>query len=91
MDILLWLLFGGLAGWLASVIMGANAHMGIVMNIVIGIVGAMIGGFIASITGIGGVTGFNITSFIVAVLGAIVLIWLIQVITNVGRTHNQAL
>lgn len=91
MDILLWLVFGGLAGWLASIIMGANAHMGIVMNIIVGIVGAMIGGFIASVTGIGSMSGFNITSFILAVLGAVILLWLIQMVTNTGRTHNQTL
>lgn len=91
MDILLWLVFGGLAGWLASIIMGANAHMGIVANIVVGIVGAMIGGLIASMTGLGAMSGFNITSFILAVLGAVILLGLIQLLTNTGRTHGQTL
>ena len=76
MNIILWIIFGALAGWIASMIMGANAHMGALANIVVGIVGALIGGFIMNAFGAQGVTGFNITSLIVAVLGAVVLLFL---------------
>lgn len=91
MDILLWLVLGGIAGWIASMVMGTNAHMGIFANIIVGIVGAALGGFIASLIGIGGVSGFNLVSFITAVLGAMLLLWLIQMFTSAGRTNKSAL
>ncbi|OGH27861.1 MAG: hypothetical protein A3C27_00180, partial [Candidatus Levybacteria bacterium RIFCSPHIGHO2_02_FULL_39_36] len=67
MSILLWIIFGALAGWLASVIMKTNTQQGLLMDIVLGIVGAVVGGFVMSIFGQPGVTGFNIYSIIVAV------------------------
>ena len=76
MNFVVWIIFGALAGWIASMIMGANARMGALANIVVGIVGALIGGFIMNAFGAQGVTGFNITSLIVAVLGAVVLLFL---------------
>jgi len=80
MDIILWIIFGALAGWIASIVMGANARMGALANIVVGIVGALIGGFIMRSFGGPGVTGFNLTSLIVAVLGAIVLLFLVGLV-----------
>lgn len=76
MGILAWLVFGGLAGWVASMIMKKNGSMGIIANIIVGIIGAFIGGFITDFVVEGGwqVTGFNIESFVVAVFGAIVLL-----------------
>lgn len=91
MDIILWLVLGGLAGWIASMVMGADAHMGIFANIIVGVVGAAIGGFLASMLGIGGVSGFNLVSFLTAVVGAIVLLWLIQMFTGTGRTTGRSL
>ena len=76
MNILLWILFGALAGWIASVIMRTNASQGIFMDILLGIVGGVLGGFLMSLLGQPGVTGFNLYSLLVAVVGAIVLIWL---------------
>ena len=72
MNILLWLVLGALAGWIASLIMGTRE--GIIMDIVIGILGALAGGFIMSFFGESGVNGFNLYSIIVAVLGAVVLL-----------------
>lgn len=72
MGILLWIIFGAIAGWIASSLMGTND--GLVMNIVLGIVGAILGGWLMSFFGEGGVTGFNLYSFLVAVVGAVVLI-----------------
>ncbi|PLS79680.1 MAG: GlsB/YeaQ/YmgE family stress response membrane protein [Chloroflexi bacterium] len=84
MGIIAWLIFGGLAGWIASKIMGTDAQQGILLNIIVGIVGAMIGGFLGSnLLGIG-ITGFNITSFLVAVVGACVLLFLVGLFTG-GR------
>jgi uncharacterized membrane protein YeaQ/YmgE (transglycosylase-associated protein family) len=80
LNIILWIIFGALAGWIASMIMGRNAQMGALANIVVGIVGAIIGGFLMNAFGASGVTGFNITSLIVAIIGAIVLLFLIGLV-----------
>jgi len=74
MGIITWAIFGALAGWVASMIVGKNERMGCIANIIVGIVGAFIGGFLMSFIGGGGVTGFNLYSFGVAVLGAVVLL-----------------
>ena len=75
-NIVLWILFGALAGWIASKIMGTDAQMGAGANIIIGIVGAVVGGFLVGLFGIS-TTGFSIASLLVAILGAVVLIFLI--------------
>ena len=72
MGILLWILFGAIAGWIASMIMKTDS--GAMMDIVMGIVGAVVGGFIMSLLGQSGVTGFNLYSMLVAVVGAIIVI-----------------
>lgn len=72
MGILVWIIFGAIAGWLAHLITGRGG--GLIVNIVVGIVGAFIGGFIMSLLGGGGVSGFNLYSLFVAVLGAVVLL-----------------
>ncbi|OGG19050.1 hypothetical protein A3D78_06810 [Candidatus Gottesmanbacteria bacterium RIFCSPHIGHO2_02_FULL_39_14] len=79
MGILLWIIFGAIAGWIASVIMKTNSSQGTMMDIVLGIVGAVVGGFLMGLVGQSGVTGFNLYSMIVAVIGAIVVIY-------IGRT-----
>jgi uncharacterized membrane protein YeaQ/YmgE (transglycosylase-associated protein family) len=76
MNILLWLLLGLIAGWLASVIMGSNSQQGMLMDIILGVVGAFVGGFVMNLFGAPGVSGFNIYSIVVAVIGAVALIWL---------------
>lgn len=78
MNIVLWIVLGGLAGWVASMIAGRNAQMGIVANIFVGIFGAVIGGFLAGLFGAEGVTGFNLYSFLVALAGAVVLLGIIN-------------
>jgi uncharacterized membrane protein YeaQ/YmgE (transglycosylase-associated protein family) len=78
MNIILWIIFGALAGWLASIIMKTNAQMGALANIIVGIVGALIGGFIMNALGAQGVTGFNLPSLLVAIGGAIVLLFLVR-------------
>jgi len=81
MNWLVWIIFGALAGWIASMIMGKNAQMGALANIVVGIVGAVIGGFLmTNVFGAQGVTGFNITSLIVAIIGAVVLLFLVGLV-----------
>lgn len=78
MGILMWILFGALVGWIASMIMGTSE--GLVLDIVLGVVGAVLGGWLMSFFGYGGVTGFNLYSFLVAVLGAIALIAIVRAI-----------
>ncbi len=75
--IVIWILLGALAGWIASMIMGRNAQMGALANIVVGIVGALIGGFLMNAFGAPGVTGFNLYSILVAILGAVVLLFIL--------------
>jgi uncharacterized membrane protein YeaQ/YmgE (transglycosylase-associated protein family) len=80
MGIILWIIFGGIAGWLASLVMSTSRSQGIFTNIIVGVVGALIGGALFSFLGGTGVTGFNIYSLLIAVLGAIVLLWFIKLI-----------
>jgi uncharacterized membrane protein YeaQ/YmgE (transglycosylase-associated protein family) len=83
MEIILWIVFGGLVGWIASLIMKTDPQQGIVLNIVVGIVGAVIGGWLMNLFGQSAVTGFNFYSFIVAFLGAVVLIFIVKALQRV--------
>lgn len=76
MGILLWIIFGAIVGWVASLLMGTNE--GLLLNIVLGIVGAVIGGWLMSFLGQTGITGFNLYSMMVAVLGAVILIAIVK-------------
>ena len=74
-NILTWVIMGGLAGWVASIIMGTNRRQGCIGNILMGVLGALIGGFVMElITGRGFTMGWSWTSFLVAVIGACVLL-----------------
>ena len=75
MGILSWALFGLLAGAIAKKIMPGQDPGGLFVTMLIGIAGAVIGGFIGSLLGLGSVTGFNFGSFLIAVGGALVLLW----------------
>jgi uncharacterized membrane protein YeaQ/YmgE (transglycosylase-associated protein family) len=73
-----WLIFGALAGWVASMIAGTNERQGCLLNIIVGVVGAFIGGFLYSLlTGRQFDFGFDLTSFIVAVAGAVILLFVV--------------
>ncbi len=80
MGIILWIIFGALVGWIASLIMKTDGQQGSFLNIVVGIVGALLGGWIMSFIGKTGVTGFNFYSFLVALLGAVVLLAIVKVL-----------
>src|SRR6476469_5800393 len=70
-----WIIFGALAGWIASIIMRTNAEQGALGNIIVGILGALLGGFLVqALTGTDGVSGFNLGSLIVAIIGAVILL-----------------
>ena len=80
MGIILWIIFGGLVGWVASLIMKSDAQHGVLLNIIVGVVGAVVGGWIMSVLGQSGVQGFDIYSFVVALLGACLLIAAVRVL-----------
>ena len=82
MGIIAWLVLGLIAGFIASKVVN-HTGSGIIMDIVLGVVGALVGGFLFSIFGATGVTGFNIYSMIVAVIGAVVVLWIYHAL--VGR------
>ncbi len=75
-----WIVLGGIAGWLASIITGRNDQMGCITNIAAGVVGAIVGGWLFSFFGGGGVTGFNLVSLLVAVVGAVVVLAIVNLI-----------
>ncbi|HKV15469.1 MAG TPA: GlsB/YeaQ/YmgE family stress response membrane protein [Reyranella sp.] len=79
MSILAWIILGLIAGFIASRIVNRRGS-GLVLDLVIGIVGAVIGGWIVTALGGAGITGFNLWSLLVAILGAIVLLVLVHVV-----------
>lgn len=82
MGLLVWLIVGGLAGWVASMVMKTDRDMGVLANVVVGIVGAFIGGWAISLFGGGAdvMSGFNLGSFLTALLGAVILLALLKMI-----------
>lgn len=78
MSIIVWIIIGGLAGWVGNMIMKSEG--GLIRNIVTGIIGALIGGFVMNFFGFDGVTGFNLWTFVVALLGSIILIAIINLL-----------
>ena len=84
--IIVWIIVGGIAGWLASRVVRGSG-LGLAGDIVVGIIGGIIGGFIVSALGGSGVTGLNVWSIIVAFIGAVVLLLLVRLFTG-GRTRS---
>jgi len=72
MGILGWIILGGIAGWLGSMLM--EEERGCLMNVLVGVIGAVLGGFLFSFIGGTGITGFNIWSFIVAIIGSVIFL-----------------
>jgi uncharacterized membrane protein YeaQ/YmgE (transglycosylase-associated protein family) len=86
MGILSWIVFGALAGWVASMLMGTNARQGCLMNIIVGVVGAFLGGLLVELLTNRSVGfGWNLRSFVVAVVGAVILL----AITSWGQRRRQ--
>ncbi len=83
MGILLWIVLGAISGWIASMIMKSN--QGLFGDILLGIIGAIIGGFVMNLFGQSGVTGFNVYSAVVSILGAVIVIWLGRMVFHTGR------
>ncbi|MES1941592.1 transglycosylase-associated protein [Salinisphaera sp. T5B8] len=82
MGIIAWIIFGLIAGAVAKLLMPGKDPGGIIVTIVIGILGAVLGGFISTALGMGTVSGFNLGSFVIAILGAILLLWLYRVVKS---------
>lgn len=82
MGFLSWTVMGGLAGWIASMIMKKNRSMGLIANIVVGIIGATIGGFVMNFIDKQGITGFDFKSFLIAVLGSVILLAIVNLLTK---------
>jgi uncharacterized membrane protein YeaQ/YmgE (transglycosylase-associated protein family) len=77
MGIIMWLIVGGIVGWLASLVMRTDAQQGILLNIVVGIVGAFLGGLIFARGNINN-AGLSVTTFVVSLVGAIILLGIVN-------------
>ena len=83
MSILAWIVLGLIAGFIASKIVGGSGQ-GLLLDIVLGIVGAVVGGYLFSALGVMGVTGFNLYSMFVAVVGAALVLWIYHAVAGRG-------
>jgi len=79
MGLIIWLIIGGIVGWLASIIMRTDAQQGVLLNIVVGIIGAVIGGLILGRGNINN-AGLSVSTFLVSLLGAIVLLAIVNLV-----------
>ena len=84
MSIIGWLILGGVAGFIASMIIDRSGK-GLLLDIVLGVVGAVIGGYVFTLLGAAPVTGFNIYSMFVAVVGAVILLAIYHAVTGRRR------
>jgi uncharacterized membrane protein YeaQ/YmgE (transglycosylase-associated protein family) len=73
-----WIIIGGIAGWIASIITGTNERVSGFMNVVVGIIGAFIGGLVLQLLGAGSPSGFNLASLLTAILGSVILLSLVR-------------
>jgi uncharacterized membrane protein YeaQ/YmgE (transglycosylase-associated protein family) len=88
MNFIIWIVVGGLVGWLASVVMGTDGRQGILLNVVVGIVGAFLGGWLLS-----GLLGsstinqgdFSVSALVISLLGAIILLGILRVARGAAR------
>ncbi|HEX2622828.1 MAG TPA: GlsB/YeaQ/YmgE family stress response membrane protein [Phototrophicaceae bacterium] len=80
-NLLVWIIVGAIAGWLASIVMKTNRSQGLMTDIIVGILGGFIGGFILNALKVGGgVSGLNLVSILTAFFGAVVLLALIRMV-----------
>ncbi|MFN3494363.1 MAG: GlsB/YeaQ/YmgE family stress response membrane protein [Hydrogenophaga sp.] len=90
MNFLIWLVVGGVIGWLASLLMKTNDQQGILLNVVVGVVGAMVAGwFITPLVGIGTINqdNFSLPALMVSFLGAAVLLGIVNLVRR-GSAHG---
>ena len=80
-----WIIIGGIAGWIASKMQGRDAQMGIGLNILVGIIGGLLGGWLLSAFGVDVAGGGLFFSFLTCLLGAVILLWIINMVTSKRR------
>jgi uncharacterized membrane protein YeaQ/YmgE (transglycosylase-associated protein family) len=90
LSIIGWIILGGIAGWVASKITGNDAQMGVGLNIAVGIIGAFLGGWLLNLMGGYGITGFNIWSFVVALVGSIILLLIVNAFSGRRRPRQTS-
>lgn len=86
MHILAWIVVGIIAGWLAKIVVPGEGPGGMVGDLVVGVVGALIGGWLFNSFGHVGVTGLNIGSILVAFIGGVILLWILRLVTGKRAT-----
>ena len=92
LGIISWILFGALAGWVASLIAGTNREQGWLENIIVGIIGAFLGGFLFSpLTGRGTYFDWNVGSFVVAVIGAVVSLFILRLVRRAWASLGKVI
>jgi uncharacterized membrane protein YeaQ/YmgE (transglycosylase-associated protein family) len=80
-NLVVWVIIGAVAGWLASIVMKTNQSQGLLMDIIVGIVGGLIGGWLLTALGVGGaVTGLNLGSLLTAFIGAVILLAILRMV-----------
>jgi len=85
MGLIGWIVIGGLAGWIGSKIQNRDAQMGLGLNIVVGIIGGLLGGWLLSVFGVDVAGGGLFFSFLTCLLGAVILLWIINLVTSKRR------
>jgi uncharacterized membrane protein YeaQ/YmgE (transglycosylase-associated protein family) len=83
MNIIVWLVVGGLIGWVASILMGTNERQGILLNVIVGIVGAVLGGWLlGSLFGSGSINegDFSVSGLLVSLVGAVILLFVVRLV-----------
>lgn len=80
-----WLILGGLAGWVASMIQGRDAQMGLGLNILVGVIGGILGGWLLTLVGFDVAGGGWIFSFLTCLVGAVILLWIVNMVTSRRR------
>ncbi|MCC6799360.1 MAG: GlsB/YeaQ/YmgE family stress response membrane protein [Anaerolineae bacterium] len=81
-----WIVVGAIAGWLASIVMGTNRRQSLTEDIIVGVIGGIVGGFILNVLDIGGeVSGINLVSIIVAFFGAIILLLILRAVRGTAQ------
>ena len=81
MSVLAWIVLGLIAGFVASNITKSSGQ-GMLLDIMLGIVGAVLGGYLFSAVGVAGITGFNFSAFLLAIVGAVVVLWIYHALSG---------
>lgn len=90
MGIISWIIIGGLAGWVASMIMKTNAQMGATMNVLVGVIGGILGGWLMGMMFGIDAMGFSFTGFLTALLGSVMLLGFARLMSGTTTHHTHA-